>query len=86
MTEESLAMDSFGGFSAVCEACEKQMPSIRCLQCSHAKFLCSSCDHAVHQNNPLHDRDAWIDGYYKPLLPTEGLDSSGNIILVGMEA
>eukprot|EP00794_Sanderia_malayensis_P003921 gene3921-4466_t len=76
ITEEFFMLQSFGSSAQACEHCGEKPPSIRCLQCDSAKFLCFSCDNFIHERNPLHDRDAWVDGHYKSLLPTEALDAT----------
>eukprot|EP00794_Sanderia_malayensis_P004099 gene4099-4655_t len=80
ITEEFFMLQSFGSSAQACEHCGEKPPSIRCLQCDSAKFLCFSCDIFIHERNPLHDRDAWVDGHYKSLLPTEALDATKQII------
>eukprot|EP00794_Sanderia_malayensis_P015625 gene15625-17202_t len=81
IAECALEIESFSGSLNICENCNVKNPEIRCLDCADSKFLCISCDELVHEKFPLHDRDGWVDGFYKPLLPSETKDAaSANII------
>ncbi|XP_046839888.1 uncharacterized protein LOC124434070 [Xenia sp. Carnegie-2017] len=37
------------------------------------------CDDDVHENNPLHDREVWLDGYFQYIKPTQSISSDGKI-------
>lgn len=50
--------------------CGDVSPQIRCHQCGSSQFMCQACDRAVHNNQPLHDREMWSDGIFKAVPPT----------------
>ena len=62
----------------VCSECSKER-AIRCLDCGPGVLLCDSCDEALHQMKPLHDREIWINGFYQQVAPTETVLSDGSL-------
>ncbi len=51
---------------------------IRCHQCGSGN-LCSMCDEVVHSTLPLHNREIFDDGYYRPVPPHESITQDGAI-------
>ena len=49
---------------------------IRCHQCGPGN-LCSMCDDVVHSKLPLHDREIFDDGYYRPVPSSETISQDG---------
>lgn len=72
-------------FPQHCSKCSVELDQcvVRCLDCGPGVLLCSECDMQVHDQNPIHDREAWNGNFFSPLLPTEGVDSQGKLISVG---
>ncbi|XP_028409280.1 uncharacterized protein LOC114531881 isoform X1 [Dendronephthya gigantea] len=56
---------------------------LRCKQCGVFQYLCVNCDEEVHQCQPLHDREVWINGYFQYILPTESITDDGKLVPVG---
>ena len=56
---------------------------VRCLDCGPGVLFCSECDMQAHDQNPIHDREAWNGNFFNPVLPTEGFDSQGKLVSVG---
>ena len=53
-----------------CSYCLDRPANIICDDCKNSS-LCYICDDIVHTSHPLHDRDAYINGYRQPLSPQE---------------
>ena len=53
-----------------CDHCKGKQAVIRCLDCLPKELLCCECDLKIHKNFALHNRDAMIQGFYKPMPPT----------------
>ena len=68
--------------SCVCKMCLCESPLIRCRQCGIDCLLCGKCDADVHACQPLHDRELWQSGFFQPILPTQGLNSEGNLRII----
>ncbi|KAG9261343.1 hypothetical protein AMEX_G26358 [Astyanax mexicanus] len=51
-----------------CDTCLKNTAVLRCRNCLPRQFLCSTCDKEVHQHI-LHNREAMLEGFYRPLPP-----------------
>lgn len=68
-----------------CQHCKTADAVVRCLDCvpSGTQFLCPGCDLKVHKNHVLHDREAMIYGFFKPIPPTSSvvMDQSGKFEL-----
>lgn len=62
-------------------ACELQY-CVRCMGCGPGILLCSTCDMDTHDNHPFHDRESWNGEFFRPLLPTEAIDSQGEVFAV----
>lgn len=64
-----------------CQQCKAVDAVVRCLECvpSGCQFFCSTCDSEIHSKHVFHDREAMIDGFFKPIPPTSlvVIDESG---------
>ncbi|XP_034057129.1 uncharacterized protein LOC117536392 isoform X3 [Gymnodraco acuticeps] len=64
-----------------CLQCKTADAVVRCLDCvpPGTPFLCPACDPIIHGKNVFHDREAMIDGFYRPIPPTSlvVVDESG---------
>ncbi|KAF3856925.1 hypothetical protein F7725_017648 [Dissostichus mawsoni] len=64
-----------------CLQCKTADAVVRCLDCvpPGTPFLCPACDPIIHGKNVFHDREAMIDGFYRPIPPTSFVvvDESG---------
>ncbi|KAF3851329.1 hypothetical protein F7725_013101, partial [Dissostichus mawsoni] len=64
-----------------CLQCKTADAVVRCLDCvpPGIPFLCPACDRIIHGKNVFHDREAMIDGFYRPIPPTSlvVVDESG---------
>ena len=69
-----------------CDSCEGILAKIRCTSC--LKLLCHECDQAIHCQQPFHDRQVWVKGYYegignRTVMQFDGkLDTAGIVIFV----
>jgi hypothetical protein len=63
---------------AVCFMCREDRAVVRCRHCGPTALLCSNCDEATHETNPLHDREIWVNGFYQPVPPTETVLTDGS--------
>ncbi|XP_046861961.1 uncharacterized protein LOC124455341 [Xenia sp. Carnegie-2017] len=61
-----------------CCRCNENEAVLRCRQCGVLRYICQECDD-VHKNNPLHDREVWLDGYFQYIKPTQSISSDGKI-------
>ncbi|KAI9520655.1 hypothetical protein NQZ68_015575 [Dissostichus eleginoides] len=43
---------------------------IRCRECLPEEWFCGDCDVLHHKKQPLHNRDSFINGFFKPISPT----------------
>jgi translation initiation factor 2B subunit (eIF-2B alpha/beta/delta family) len=68
--------------SGKCLVCSQQKAVISCMECVRHN-LCSLCDIEMHDDQPLHDRCYYGDGYKRPLGPLECIDEQGNIVTTG---
>lgn len=50
--------------------CGDDSPKIRCHQCGASQYMCCTCDAAVHEHQPLHDREIWHNGAFRAIPPT----------------
>ena len=66
--------------SSVCTICIRAQACVRCHNCGLKNVLCVTCDEEVHNKKPLHDREIFHEGFFKPVAPTVSLDSNGNLI------
>ena len=62
-----------------CDRCSSDA-TIRCKQCI-SQYLCKDCDEVSHRLHPLHDREAFNKGFFKPISPTLSSDGT-NLISV----
>ncbi|XP_046863236.1 uncharacterized protein LOC124456981 [Xenia sp. Carnegie-2017] len=62
-----------------CSRCNENEAVLRCRQCGVLRYICRECDDDVHENNPLHDREVWLDGYFQYIKPTQSISSDGKI-------
>ena len=53
--------------SRVCMVCMEAQGLVKCIHCG-MKILCTQCDDEEHKKNPLHDREIFHDGFFKPVL------------------
>lgn len=65
----------------VCMVCMEAQGLVKCIHCG-MKILCTQCDDEEHKKNPLHDREIFRDGFFKPVPPNVSLDSNGDVITV----
>ena len=68
--------------AVVCMFCQKECAVVRCLECK-VQFLCSDCDDLVHNENPLHDRQDWLNGFFHYLTPLQSVSSERKIFIRG---
>ena len=68
-----------------CSKCSLEIDQciIRCVDCGPGILFCSLCDIQAHDQNPIHDREAWNGNFFSPILPTEAFDSQGKLDSVG---
>lgn len=66
-----------------CCRCNENEAVLRCRQCGVLRYICRECDDDVHENNPLHDREVWLDGYFQYIKPTQSISSDGKICSIG---
>lgn len=62
--------------SVTCHTCDKCLSmnaTVRCKQCTY-QHLCQTCDDDAHEFHPLHDREVFHQGFYKPVAPTVSSD------------
>jgi len=45
----------------------------RCRECLPEEWFCGDCDVLHHKKQPLHNREAVIDGFFKAIPPTTGI-------------
>ena len=64
-----------------CCRCNTEAAIFRCSQCVYNN-LCSLCDEAVHCSNPLHDREAFLNGFYQPIKPTLSVNADSHLVTV----
>ena len=70
----------------LCSICQVLPAVLRCIECGMQQFLCTSCDDRTHEKCPTHDRQAWINGYYQYILPTQTVNAeSGEIVNMGRQ-
>ncbi|KAK1903623.1 Protein wech [Dissostichus eleginoides] len=43
---------------------------IRCRECLPEEWFCGDCEVLHHKKQPLHNRDSFINGFFKPISPT----------------
>ena len=68
----------------LCSICQVSPAVLRCIECGMQQFLCTSCDDRTNEKCPTHDRQAWINGYYQYILPTQTVNAeSGEIVNMG---
>ena len=60
-----------------CIMCQSETAQLRCQECGGA--LCSECDENIHLSRALHDREAFVDGFYQPVPPKISLDGNGDL-------
>ena len=56
--------------SRVCMVCMEAQGLVKCIHCG-MKILCTQCDDEEHKKNPLHDREIFHDGFFKPVRATQ---------------
>lgn len=66
-----------------CLCFKKQNCKIRCYSCSGKRF-CGACDLIVHEHNPFHDRDVFVNGFFKAVPPTTTVNNDGDLISISM--
>ncbi|KAL9960158.1 hypothetical protein ACROYT_G033571 [Oculina patagonica] len=71
-------------FPQHCSKCSEELEQcvVRCLDCGPGVLFCSECNMQAHDHYPIHDREAWNGNFFRPILPTEGVDSQGKLISV----
>jgi hypothetical protein len=69
-----------GSCSGKCSQCSSVGSDvvIRCSQCGPGN-LCGECDEAVHSMLPLHDREIFTHGYYRPVPSHQSILQDGVI-------
>ena len=58
-----IAANQIPDLVARCDSCDGIAARIKCISCF--KFLCHVCDQAIHCQQPFHDRQVWVKGYYE---------------------
>ena len=61
-----------------CMACGEEPAVLRCPSCI-SQHLCPGCDDRVHSEKPLHDRQHWLDGFFKYLKPEQSVSSKRKV-------
>ncbi|XP_065895222.1 uncharacterized protein [Dysidea avara] len=56
-----------------CALCGREA-FIRCHHCTPSVLICTLCDENIHNNLPLHDREAWTGRCFIPMSPTTAID------------
>ncbi|KXJ07194.1 hypothetical protein AC249_AIPGENE287 [Exaiptasia diaphana] len=59
-----------------CQLCTDADALIRCYDCCQKIHLRIDCDKSIHKENPLHDRQAMINGFYQNIPPTVAFNST----------
>ncbi len=47
----------------MCSLCNTSEAMLRCISCK--KVLCRICDDKVHMEQPFHDREMWLNGFFQ---------------------
>ncbi|XP_028417750.1 uncharacterized protein LOC114542274 [Dendronephthya gigantea] len=63
----------------ICFLCNEGCAVVRCHECGPRVLLCSACDEKVHETNPLHDRDVWVNGFFQEIPPTTIVSEDGSL-------
>ena len=66
-----------------CSRCAQRQAVVRCCECHLNCHLCGKCDQEIHQFLPLHDRDAIINGHFRPIPPSVSAGSDGEWETIG---
>ncbi|KAJ8252916.1 hypothetical protein GJAV_G00206990 [Gymnothorax javanicus] len=53
-----------------CSHCRREKAVILCLECMPVEWFYAKCDHAIHKQHILHNRQAMIAGFYKYIPPS----------------
>ena len=69
---------------SACFVCGSNAAVIRCHQCGPRLLMCSSCDNEIHVKKPLHDRDVWINGFFREIPPTTIMVDDGSLGFASM--
>ena len=59
--------------------CAKGKCDVRCVECG-GKKMCSECDAMIHQDLLFHDREAFVDGFYRHIPPTVNVSENGKLV------
>lgn len=65
--------------SRLCAICAKGKCDVRCVECG-GKKMCSECDALIHQDLLFHDREAFVDGFYRHIPPTVNVNEDGKLV------
>ncbi len=53
-----------------CDHCRVKAAVIRCKDCLPKPHYCDSCDVSTHQHLVLHNRECFLDNFFKPIPPS----------------
>lgn len=65
--------------SQQCVICAKQKCDVRCIECG-GKRMCTECDVKIHQDLLFHDREAFVDGFFRHIPPTVIVNEDGKLL------
>lgn len=63
----------------LCAICAKGKCDVRCVECG-GKKMCSECDALIHEDLLFHDREAFVDGFYRHIPPTVNVNEDGKLV------
>ncbi|XP_066507850.1 uncharacterized protein [Hoplias malabaricus] len=65
-----------------CDHCKSKEAVIRCKECLPKSSFCGNCDISTHKYLVFHNRETFVDGFYKTLPPSTAVqDISGQNVL-----
>ena len=64
----------------VCCSCKDGNVVARCMDCN-GKRLCIKCDALIHDQEPFHDRDLFVNNCFEAVAPTVVMDENGDLTL-----
>lgn len=63
----------------LCAICAEGKCDVRCVE-HGGKKMRSECDAMIHQDLLFDDREAFVDGFYRHILPTVNMNEDGKLV------
>jgi hypothetical protein len=66
----------------MCMACGSKPALVKCSVCV-SQYLCPDCDDALHSEEPLHDRQEWLNGFFNYMKAEQSVSREKEMIVKG---